>query len=108
MRIGLFSDAYLPDINGVVSSIATLKAALEKLGHTVFVVSNHNGINVKYDAENHILRLPGLEVKKFYGYNVKSDSTTGRRIYPQDGSGCHSCPYRNGNWSLCTTNGQKI
>ena len=47
MRIGLFSDAYLPDINGVVSSIATLKAALEKLGHTVFVVSNHNGINVK-------------------------------------------------------------
>ena len=35
MRIGLFSDAYLPDINGVVSSIATLKAALEKLGHTV-------------------------------------------------------------------------
>ena len=72
MRIGLFSDAYLPDINGVVSSIATLKAALEKLGHTVFVVSNHNGINVKYDAENHILRLPGLEVKKFYGYKMSN------------------------------------
>ena len=72
MRIGLFSDAYLPDINGVVSSIATLKAALEKLGHTVFVVSNHNGINVKYDAENHILHLPGLEVKKFYGYKMSN------------------------------------
>lgn len=72
MRIGLFSDAYLPDINGVVSSIATLKAALEKLGHTVFVVSNHNGINEKYDAENHILRLPGLEVKKFYGYKMSN------------------------------------
>ncbi len=72
MRIGLFSDAYLPDINGVVSSIATLKVALEKLGHTVFVVSNHNGINVKYDAENHILRLPGLEVKKFYGYKMSN------------------------------------
>lgn len=72
MRIGLFSDAYLPDINGVVSSIATLKAALEKLGHTVFVVSNHNGINVKYDAENHILRLPGLEVKKIYGYKMSN------------------------------------
>ena len=25
MRIGLFTDAYLPDINGVVSSVATLK-----------------------------------------------------------------------------------
>ena len=44
MRIGLFSDAYLPDINGVVSSVATLKAALEKLGHTVFVISNHKGM----------------------------------------------------------------
>ena len=31
MRIGLFTDAYLPDINGVVSSVATLKHALEEL-----------------------------------------------------------------------------
>ena len=31
MRVGLFTDAYYPDINGVVSSVATLKEALEKL-----------------------------------------------------------------------------
>ena len=31
MRIGLFTDAYLPDINGVVSSVVTLKKALEEL-----------------------------------------------------------------------------
>ena len=43
MRIGLFTEAYLPDINGVVSSVATLKEALEKKGHTVYVVSNHKG-----------------------------------------------------------------
>lgn len=72
MRIGLFSDAYLPDINGVVSSVATLKLALEKLGHTVFVISNHKGVTPSYDQENHILRLPGLEVKKFYGYKMSS------------------------------------
>lgn len=72
MRIGLFSDAYLPDINGVVSSVATLKAALEKLGHVVFVISNHKGVNVDYDEENHILRLPGIEWKKLYGYKMSS------------------------------------
>lgn len=70
MRIGLFSDAYYPDINGVVSSVATLKDALEKLGHTVFVISNHKGTNIDYS--DHILRLPGIELKKFYGYKLSS------------------------------------
>ncbi len=70
MRVGLFTDAYLPDINGVVSSVATLKKALEDLGHTVFVISNHKGTKISF--EDHILRLPGLEVKKFYGYKMSS------------------------------------
>lgn len=70
MRIGLFSDAYLPDINGVVSSVATLKKALENLGHTVYVISNHKGTKISF--EDHILRLPGLEIKKFYGYKMSS------------------------------------
>ena len=47
MRIGLFTDAYLPDINGVVSSVATLKHALEELGHTVFIITNHKVSRVK-------------------------------------------------------------
>lgn len=72
MRIGLFSDAYLPDINGVVSSVATLKGALEKLGHTVFVISNHKGMTIEYDEKNHILHLPGIEWKKMYGYKISS------------------------------------
>lgn len=43
MRIGLFTDTYLPDINGVVSSTAILRNALQRAGHTVFVVTNHSG-----------------------------------------------------------------
>ena len=31
MRIGLFTDTYTPDINGVVSSIVTLQRELEKM-----------------------------------------------------------------------------
>ena len=72
MRIGMFSDAYLPDINGVVSSIATLKTSLEKMGHTVFVISNHKGTHIEYDEEQRILRLPGIEIKKMYGYKISS------------------------------------
>lgn len=70
MRVGLFTDAYYPDINGVVSSVATLKEALEKRGHTVFVISNHKGSDI--DFKENILRLPGLELKKFYGYKLSS------------------------------------
>lgn len=65
MRIGLFTDAYLPDINGVVSSVATLKHALEELGHTVFVITNHKGSKIVEDEDGHILRLPGLKLKSF-------------------------------------------
>ena len=46
MRIGLFTDAYLPDINGVVSSVATLKHALEELGHTVFIITKEKKVKL--------------------------------------------------------------
>ena len=70
MRIGLFTDAYYPDINGVVSSVVTLKEALEKLGNIVYVITNHKGIDIQF--EDNVLRLPGLELKRFYGYKISS------------------------------------
>lgn len=70
MRIGLFTDTYLPDINGVVSSTVTLKKALEREGHTVYVISNHAGS--KIELENRVLRLPGLPLKALYGYKLSS------------------------------------
>lgn len=67
MRIGLFADTYTPDINGVVSSIVTLQEGLQELGHEVFVVTTHaNLLATKF--ENNVLRLPGIEIKKLYGY----------------------------------------
>jgi 1,2-diacylglycerol 3-alpha-glucosyltransferase len=71
MRIGLFSDTYSPDINGVVSSIVTLQHALENLGHDVFVVTNQPKIFTT-TLENNILRLPGIELKSMYGYTMSS------------------------------------
>ena len=70
MRIALVTDTYLPDINGVVSSTVTLKRALEKAGHTVFVITNHAGTGILY--EDGILRLSGIKLRGFYGYKVSS------------------------------------
>ncbi|MEG0314052.1 MAG: RecX family transcriptional regulator [Erysipelotrichaceae bacterium] len=67
MRIGLFSDTYLPDVNGVVSSIVTLQKELESKGHEVYVVTSHRAF-IKLAKEGNILRLPGLELKWLYGY----------------------------------------
>jgi 1,2-diacylglycerol 3-alpha-glucosyltransferase len=70
MRIGIFTDTYTPDINGVVSSEITLKKALERLGHTVFVVTNHSGS--KIILEDNVLKLPGIVIKQLYGYKLSS------------------------------------
>lgn len=39
MRIGLFTDAYLPQISGVASSTALLQQALKDMGHLAFVIT---------------------------------------------------------------------
>ena len=71
MRIGLFTDTYLPDVNGVVSSIVTLQQELEKNGHAVYVITTHPGL-LQVQREGNVLRLPGVELKSLYGYVLTS------------------------------------
>lgn len=60
MRIGLFTDTYSPQINGVATSILMLKNALSKLGHQVYVVTVNND-NLSYDfGGDDIIRIPGI------------------------------------------------
>lgn len=61
MRIGLFTDAYPPVINGVSTSVLMLKQGLEKLGHEVYVVTVNNE-SFSYKKEDHILKLPGFPI----------------------------------------------
>lgn len=71
MRIGLFTDTYTPDINGVVSSIITLQNELIKHGHDVFIITNHRSLLVT-QREGNVLRLPGMELKWLYGYKLST------------------------------------
>ncbi|MDE6475319.1 MAG: RecX family transcriptional regulator [Erysipelotrichaceae bacterium] len=71
MRIGIFSDTYAPEINGVVSSIITLQKELEKNGHEVYIITNHKAL-FSSQREGNVLRLPGLELKWLYGYKLST------------------------------------
>lgn len=61
MRIGLFTDTYPPYINGVSTSVLMLKQGLEKLGHTVYVVTV-NSENFHYKKEENVLMIPGVPI----------------------------------------------
>ena len=75
MRIGLFTDSYPPFINGVSTSVAMLKKALEKKGHTVYVVTvSANALKFEIDNENNIIKIPGIPIG-IYDYRIS-------RIYP--------------------------
>ena len=71
MRIGIFTDTYLPDINGVVSSVELLRKKLEDNGHDAYVICTYKG-HTKVKKEGKIIRLPGIEIKQLYGYALAS------------------------------------
>ncbi|MGL5677112.1 MAG: glycosyltransferase, partial [Cellulosilyticaceae bacterium] len=58
MNIGIFSDTYLPQVNGVVSSIVTLEKQLRKQGHNVYIFTiSHPKAPEK---EDNVYRLPSM------------------------------------------------
>lgn len=69
MRIGIFTDTYHPDINGVVTSIKMLEQEMKKRGHEVFIFSP-----TKHEpTENqnlYMLKSIPLFVAKKYNYRV--------------------------------------
>lgn len=69
MKIALFSETYLPQINGVATHIKTLKEGLETLGHRVLVVTADPKAAGHY-VEHGILHCPAAELKDLYGYGM--------------------------------------
>ena len=61
MTIGIFTETYTPYISGLVTSEVMLKNALEKKGHTVYVVTaNLESFHYEYDEVERILKIPGI------------------------------------------------
>lgn len=72
MNIALFTDTYLPDINGVATSTHILKNELIEHGHNVLVVTTQLPSDSDYKDEDYVLRLPGIDLKKLYGYRISN------------------------------------
>ena len=71
MRIGLFTETYPPQINGVSTSLTMLKKALEELGHEVYLVTSNPNSALKYDwdEKERILKVPGIKTG-IYDYRL--------------------------------------
>lgn len=70
MKIAIFTDTYLPDINGVATSSYILHNELVKHGHQVLVITTSLPKDSDYVDDDDIYRLSGLTVKKMYGYRA--------------------------------------
>lgn len=60
MNIGLFSDSYLPSLDGISYSIEAFRKELEKRGHTVTVFAPSPGIRYKEPSPN-VVRFPAVK-----------------------------------------------
>lgn len=70
MRIGIFTDTYTPNINGVVTSVLMLKKNLEKRGHIVYVVTvNADSMQYKIEENGKVIRIPGIPIG-IYDYRL--------------------------------------
>lgn len=74
MRIGLFTDTYPPEINGVANSTYILRTELLKQGHDVYVITTNSegGVATHWEENGTILRFKGAELKFLYGYVMTS------------------------------------
>ena len=71
MRVAIFTDTYPPFINGVSTSCYNLAKTLKEHGHEVLVIAPRPDDGpFNYNKEEGIIHIPGLELKKMYGYRL--------------------------------------
>lgn len=58
MNIGLFTETYYPEINGVATSCFMLKTELEKMGHNVYVFTTKTPSEPEF--EHNVFRVPSV------------------------------------------------
>lgn len=67
MKIGFFTDTYLPQINGVTFTVKQWKKELEKRGHEVFI---YYPKDENYKPADHEVPLPSFPFIFYKGYHI--------------------------------------
>lgn len=62
MNIAIFTDTFLPEINGVATSCNSVFRLLNKYGHNAYVVTTTNEKNVIF--KDNVIRIPGLDLDR--------------------------------------------
>ncbi len=83
MKIAIFTETYLPYINGVVTHIKILKEGLEQLGHTVLVVTADPDTRRHY-LKDDVLHCPAHRSQRLYGYGLASPVSRRRLKFIED------------------------
>lgn len=69
LTIGMFTDTYMPQINGVATSISILANELENMGHKVYIITIRDRVtSISFDGK--VLRVPGFRVIKGTDYRL--------------------------------------
>ncbi len=94
LKVALFTDSYLPAVDGVVNSVLATKRALESRGHTVFVFAPEDPDNghhvepgtvwIKAKAFRH---YPGYRLAMFPGHEIDQVRELGVDIIHSHGVG---------------------
>ena len=70
MNIAIFTDTYLPDLNGVATATKILKDVLVSHGHKVIIVCPGLKGQHKFTFKDGIMRIPGKSLRFLYGYRM--------------------------------------
>lgn len=71
MKVAIFSETYLPDLNGVATHVKILKQGLEELGHHVLIVTADANSKRNF-IEKGVLHCPAIRAKRIYNYSLSS------------------------------------
>ena len=70
LRIAFYTDTYLPNVDGVVTSIINFRKELEKRGHTVYVFASASSKNKALYSNNKTFLYTGLNFKPYPQYSI--------------------------------------
>ena len=70
MNIGLFTDTYFPQINGVATSVHTLAGALRARGHQVYIFTPKDPKITEEQKDEYVIAMPSLPFMLLRNYRV--------------------------------------
>jgi 1,2-diacylglycerol 3-alpha-glucosyltransferase len=68
VKIGIFSNCYLPMVNGVVGTVCLLKKGFEEHGHKVYIFAPN--FDDYHDQEEGVFRFPAVDLTKKVKYPI--------------------------------------